>query len=252
MFDTSLVNSMKTIFPTLTKLAVGSLLLASFDSQASLITNRDQLNTLLGSNLVFEDFESPTLSSQTRYSGGSYNSGVNFAGLGTNLIVDGVTIQRNTVDVAVGAPGYRGIDWNPSGYFGATSQRISGAGGGGGASTRNDFQFIFTAPVTAFGLDLTAYEGFSSSGQASVFDTAGNLLGTANVTGTVEGSFFGWANAGDIGMIAFHDNPNGNYIQFDNLGFGVAAVPVPGAVWLFGSAMAGLIGFGRRKQTLAA
>ncbi|MDT4290533.1 hypothetical protein RO575_13275 [Methylomonas sp. MO1] len=32
----------------------------------------------------------------------------------------------------------------------------------------------------------------------------------------------------------------------------VASVPVPGAVWLFGSAMAGLIGFGRRKQPLAA
>ncbi|WP_235048851.1 hypothetical protein [Methylomonas sp. MK1] len=31
-----------------------------------------------------------------------------------------------------------------------------------------------------------------------------------------------------------------------------SAVPVPGAVWLFGSAMAGLIGFGRRKQPLAA
>ncbi|MGZ3836616.1 MAG: hypothetical protein ACXVB0_24085 [Mucilaginibacter sp.] len=32
----------------------------------------------------------------------------------------------------------------------------------------------------------------------------------------------------------------------------VSAVPVPGAVWLFGSAMAGLIGFGRRKETVAA
>jgi len=31
-----------------------------------------------------------------------------------------------------------------------------------------------------------------------------------------------------------------------------APVPVPAAVWLFGSAMAGLIGFGRRKQQLAA
>lgn len=29
-----------------------------------------------------------------------------------------------------------------------------------------------------------------------------------------------------------------------------AAVPVPGAVWLFGSAMVGLIGFGRRKQSV--
>ena len=32
----------------------------------------------------------------------------------------------------------------------------------------------------------------------------------------------------------------------------VQAVPVPGAVWLFGSAMAGLIGFGRRKAAVAA
>jgi len=32
----------------------------------------------------------------------------------------------------------------------------------------------------------------------------------------------------------------------------VAAVPVPGAVWLFGSALAGLVGFGRRKSAVAA
>jgi hypothetical protein len=31
-----------------------------------------------------------------------------------------------------------------------------------------------------------------------------------------------------------------------------SAVPVPGAVWLFGSALAGLVGFGRRKQQLVA
>jgi len=31
-----------------------------------------------------------------------------------------------------------------------------------------------------------------------------------------------------------------------------APVPVPGAVWLFGSAMAGLVGFGRRKKVLSA
>jgi hypothetical protein len=32
----------------------------------------------------------------------------------------------------------------------------------------------------------------------------------------------------------------------------VAAVPVPGAVWLFGSALAGLIGYGRRKTAVQA
>ena len=58
------------------------------------------------------------------------------------------------------------------------------------------------------------------------------------------GTFFGWENAGGIGKVFFHDNPNQNYIQFDNLGFG--AVPVPAAIWLFGSALTGL-GLMRRK-----
>lgn len=233
---------------TLKNLALGCALLAAINAQASQLSSRSDLNTLLGANLIFEDFEGVTVNSQVRYSGGPYNASVDFAGLGTHLIVEGVTFQRNTSVVGVGAPGYRSIDWNPNGYFGATSQRLSGSGGSGGASTRNDFQFIFTAPVTAFGVDLTAYTGFASSGKASVYDTNDNLLGTVDVTGTVAGTFFGWENVGGIGKVFFHDNPNANYIQFDNLGFG-ATVPVPGAVWLFGSAMVGMMGFARRKQS---
>jgi hypothetical protein len=228
---------------------LGGLYLASITLgvQASQINTRTDLDNLLGANQVFEDFETPAITSQTRYSGGPFNSSVDFAGLGTGLVVDGITFQRNTSVVDVGAPGYRGIDWNPNGYFGATSQRLSGAGGSGGASTRNDFQFIFTVPVTAFGVDLTAYSGFASTGKASVYDTSDNLLGTVNVSGTVAGTFFGWENTGGIGKVYFHDNPNQNYIQFDNLGFGVAPVPVPAAIWLFGSALAGF-GALRRRQ----
>lgn len=231
---------------------LGGLCLASMTLgvQASQISTRTGLDNLLGANQVFEDFETPTITSQTRYSGGPYNSSIDFAGLGTGLVVDGVTFQRNTVDVPVGGSGYRGIDWNPSGYNEATSQRLSGAGGCCTPSTRNDFQFIFTVPVSAFGVDLTAYSGFASTGKASVYDTTDNLLGTVNVSGTVAGTFFGWENAGGIGKVFFHDNPNQNYIQFDNLGFGAAPVPVPAAIWLFGSALAGF-GALRRRQIAA-
>jgi hypothetical protein len=41
---------------------------------------------------------------------------------------------------------------------------------------------------------------------------------------------------------------HGTSFQWDISGSVVSAVPVPGAVWLFGSAMAGLIGVNRRKQ----
>ncbi|MGD0958860.1 MAG: PEP-CTERM sorting domain-containing protein [Methylomonas sp.] len=43
------------------------------------------------------------------------------------------------------------------------------------------------------------------------------------------------------------NNSSGNW-RFDNVTISGSAVPVPGAVWLFGSALAGFIGFNRRKS----
>ena len=216
-------------------------------SQAALLNTRADLDNLLGANLVLEDFETPALTQQSRYLGGPLNYDTDWTALGGNhLVKPGVTFQRNP-DFPVGQAGYRGIDWNPAGYFGSSSQAISGAGGSGGASIRNDFQILFTTPVTAFGVDLLAYSGFAAAGIISVYDSAGVLLGDTSVNGAVGGSFFGWENAGGIGKVFIHDNPNGNYIQFDNLGFGAAPVPVPAAVWLLGSALAGVGAFGRRK-----
>ncbi|MDD2739737.1 MAG: hypothetical protein PHR94_12465 [Methylomonas lenta] len=43
-----------------------------------------------------------------------------------------------------------------------------------------------------------------------------------------------------------------NTDEYYKASLSVAAVPVPGAVWLFGSAVAGMIGFGRRKASIAA
>ena len=230
-------------------LAISALLVTSFNAQAGLIANRTDLNNLLGGNLVLEDFESFHITSQTRYSGGPLNYDTTVAGLGTHLVQPGITFQRNP-DFSTTTAGYRGIDFNPAGYFGSTSQNISGAGGSGGASIRNDFQILFTKPVTAFGMDLLAYSGFPAAGVISVYDTAGALLGDTNVTGAAGGAFFGWESASGIGKVFIHDTPNGNYMQFDNIGFGAAPVPVPGAIWLFASSLAGLVAAGRRKQSV--
>lgn len=217
-------------------------------SQAALLSSRVELDGLLGANAVLEDFETPTLVGQTRYTEGPLNYDTVWSPLGTHLVQPGVTFQRNP-DYPIAEAGYRGIDWNPAGYFGSTSQAISGAGGGGASvSIRNDFQIIFTRPVTAFGVDLLAYQGFPAAGVISVYDTAGVLLGDTSVNGAVGGNFFGWENAGGIGKVFIHDNPLGNYIQFDNLAFGAAPVPVPAAVWLLGSAVGGLGVMGRRRR----
>lgn len=56
------------------------------------------------------------------------------------------------------------------------------------------------------------------------------------------------AEAGQVYTIVMGGYKNGKWNQImDGYSLSVQAVPVPGAVWLFGSAMAGLIGFGRRK-----
>ena len=56
----------------------------------------------------------------------------------------------------------------------------------------------------------------------------------------------------DLGVIvgAASNNSDPNHVL--TAAFEVAPVPVPGAVWLFGSALAGFVGLGRRKQALAA
>lgn len=239
---------MKHLKKTAIQILVGStLIVAAVSAQASQIGTRAELNNLLGSNQVLEDFESFHIDYQYRYSDGPLNYDTTVGSLGNHLVKQGITFQRNP-DYAITNTGYRGIDLNPINYFGSTSQSVSGAGGGGGASIRNDFQILFTTAVTAFGMDVLAYSGFASDGIISVYDVAGALLGETAFNGAVGGHFFGWESAAGIGKITIHDNPNASYMQFDNIGFGVATVPVPGAVWLFGSALAGLGLFGKRKQ----
>ncbi len=61
------------------------------------------------------------------------------------------------------------------------------------------------------------------------------------------------ALAGQVYTIALGGYKNGNWTDtLDGYKLNVSQVPVPGAVWLFGSAMAGLVGFGRRNKISAA
>lgn len=61
------------------------------------------------------------------------------------------------------------------------------------------------------------------------------------------------AEAGQVYTIALGGYRNGEWSNTaDGYVMNVAAVPLPGAVWLFGSAMAGFMGYGRRKNKSAA
>jgi hypothetical protein len=57
---------------------------------------------------------------------------------------------------------------------------------------------------------------------------------------------FGWTNLLSVEVSA---NSDFGYVAYDNINVTSAdAVPVPTAVWLFGSALTGLVGLGRRKK----
>lgn len=90
------------------------------------------------------------------------------------------------------------------------------------------------------GMSLNPFDGLTA------FDVAlgyapGSPYAQAGMNGI--GSFF--VAAGQTLRVAFNNE------QFYISGMQVNAVPVPAAVWLFGTAFAGLIGFGRRKQAAA-
>lgn len=109
----------------------------------------------------------------------------------------------------------------------------------------------------------------AAPGNNGLFDADNNVTmgNNSGVIGTI--NYIGHKNAGGVGVSEsqlFSNLGPGNYsiavggavTGGSNLGiYGVTAglavqpVPVPGAVWLFGSAIAGLIGFGRRKQPAA-
>ena len=56
-------------------------------------------------------------------------------------------------------------------------------------------------------------------------------------------------NKGAIGTPSGVTLPWFSEVAFDDVSLTVSPVPVPAAVWLFGTALAGLIGFGRRRKT---
>jgi hypothetical protein len=98
---------------------------------------------------------------------------------------------------------------------------------------------IWSAHMTSVS-DILSFSFIFNQAEWLATDTnSSNLFGTAHTNG-----FYTLVIGGHGGL------PGQGFVY--NTMVTTSAVPVPGAVWLFGSALAGLVGFGRRKQQLAA
>ena len=110
-----------------------------------------------------------------------------------------------------------------------------------------DGDFLTLDAVHAFSLD------FLSSGNPqtiSIFDLGGSLLDSVL---TPAGGFFGLISDTSIGrfLIVNGEFSPGNNDRFfiDNFSaYSVSPIPVPAAVWLFGTALIGLVGFSKRRK----
>ena len=163
--------------------------------------------------------------------------------------------------------------FDPTGATVGVDTTVTGSIGGGTWSV--------ASTTTFFGLNWTAHSGVTFGPGTYSFPTVegGTYTGIVVGAGQIGGSIlFDWGATKNIDVINVWDvcsgcggytstdgiggnpaNPDGirGYGMLDgafpnfnaNFDFKVAAVPVPAAVWLFGSGLLGLVGVARRKKS---
>jgi len=152
------------------------------------------------------------------------------------LSVDGVTFTTTRDDNGQ-SPSFLINDFSASNTFGNAFGTIS-----------FDLQYIdvtFDTAVQRAG----AWVGISDS-FIEFFDINDVSLGSVNAIRGGSPVFGGWdAGSNIIKRVRFTDvEANDTIISIDNLTTEVSSVPVPSAVWLFGSGLMGLVGMARRKK----
>ena len=129
------------------------------------------------------------------------------------------------------------IEWNATGLFNAINYGLQAGDVLSGSDLYFDANGNGVQDAGEFRQNIASVTPYSDSLQMFAMDMQGPapMAATENSAGVVSGDF--------IGIKAYFDIGSGNSMHVTS----VSAVPVPAAVWLFGSGLIGLIGFARRK-----
>lgn len=178
----------------------------------------------LGSNAVFEDFESFDIPAGNAFAFDitclDDSSIVN--GQGPALVAPGATYCNPTDPV---------MQWNGDQYFDRTTKTILADSRGGA------IHITYTQSVTAMGVELSGFSGYPYTGTATVYDTTNGVVGTVDftlVSGGPERFFVGWANAGGIGRVEIQSP---NYLwspKLDDHVYGACPIVPPTQPFCFG------------------
>jgi hypothetical protein len=175
---------------------------------------------------------------------------------------------ENFQDNSLNTPGVSANFGAPTGPFGLTDSvdaddgSIDGSGTGGISffSGSGATGITFTFDAAALGGSLPTHAGivWTDGSGTTLFEAFGpglvslGTLGPFSLSdgsftgGTAEDRFFGVSDLGGILAIKISNTAGG--IEVDHLQYGNAAtvIPLPGAVWLLGSGLLGLVGWRRR------
>jgi len=175
----------------------------------------------------------------------------------TALLSAGSVAHAATVVTEPGAPEnaigitdleFGGLVWNVS-FINQSAENVYG-----GPPPVFDFDSATAEDVrTAVNLALTDQGGIQFTASRPAYDIGFSfkvldvpIVGDVQVVGTYEaargdGADDTWVSSPDPDVEAYLD-PNVTYAKF-------SVVPIPAAVWLFGSGLLGLVGVARRKKT---